>query len=274
MSKISKIFHAVFFSIAAVIGIITLINNLTIIGDVFGEYSDEYTIITWALDLVISLGTLLIGGLSLLHIFIGKTTKYKYRMHLVFTFFSLSLLAASIITLIMVADMKNQFGMAIDIPGEVYVLMIFGILLFLASLFGSIILKNVKPMIVDIVIGSIALVASIIVLSMGASGLAVLIYILYMVLAIALGAFDIGLKYFDKEYLDEEYYDDGDNAEVLENSTTRTNSSVRENRTPIRRSNYVCIPVEELRQVKALLDEGIIDEDDYKVIKGKIINKF
>lgn len=270
MSKLSKILHIALFGVFALIGVLILIGNLTQIGDAIdlADFTGDSTLlINIIVTTVVGAGIAVVAALSILKLVKLQTEKIMKFAFIMMALVGLYFCVGPIFSIIQLSDL----GM--DPPGEIIALIIFGVLTMLSTVVVKKIKINgekLKQIIALPIVGGLAAIASIVYLSLEPQELDLFVSILLLLGSLYFALLPVILKYGLKEDLGVEGSVSVPRATVA--GQTNPQQVMRTGR-PVA-GIYVCTPAEDIRQAKALLDDGLIDEEEYKKIKAKIIERF
>lgn len=292
MSKISKILHIALYSVFALAGLLIMINDLTVIGDAIKTVDlTAMPLVSIIVDVVIAVLFIVMALIGIVKAVKNKFSKLPKQNYVLFALYGLFILMSGVLALILVADMNNAmggYGGSIPVPGEVIFALIIGSLILVASLIISKIKVHGQPLpfIASYpVVGLLGLIGSIALLSNGGEGLPVLVYIILLIGSLLFAAIPVIAKFVLKEEL---IYQEGvvtvpvapmhsPVAEQLSGAPAQTYAGQTQKvagRPVYAAGAYFCAPAEDIRQAKALLDDGLITEEEYTKIKARVIDRF
>lgn len=266
MSKISKILLMTFFGLFALVGVLIAIGNATLIGDavdvmdLFGEY---YILIQVILLLITGLGILAVSALPIVKHLKHQELKVRKSVCLV-----IDLVGCYFVILPLVSIIRYGFD---GVPGELVALLIFGVLTIVSTIAVNKIKVNGEEMneiIALPVVGGLAAIASIICLTLEPQGIELFAMILVLLGSIYLAILPLILKYGFNQTV-EGVVIDGTCTHVAGTTHVGTSQQARRTVTGV----DVDTLTEELRKAKAIFDEGLIDEEEYKKVKDQLINR-
>lgn len=293
MSKISKILHIALYSVFALAGILIMINDLTVIGDAIEtvEFS-AVPLVTIIVDVVIAVLFIVVALIGIVKAVKNKFSKLPIQNYVLFALYGLFILMSGVLSIILISDINNTmggYGGSMPVPGEVIFALIIGALILVASLIISKIKVHGQalPYIASYpVVGLLGLIGSIALLSNGGQGLPVFVYIVLLISSLLFAAIPVIAKFVVKEEL---LYQEGvvtvpvaplhsPVAEQLSGIPAQTYAGQHQQQVagrPVYAAGvYFCAPAEDIRQAKALLDDGLITEEEYAKIKAKVIDRF
>lgn len=295
MSKISKILHIALYSVFALAGILIMINDLTVIGDAIEtvEFS-AVPLVTIIVDVVIAVLFIVVALIGIVKAVKNKFSKLPIQNYVLFALYGLFILMSGVLSIILISDINNTmggYGGSMPVPGEVIFALIIGSLILVASLIISKIKVHGQalPYIASYpVVGLLGLIGSIALLSNGGEGLPVFVYIVLLIGSLLFAAIPVIAKFVVKEEL---AYQEGvitvpvaplhsPLAEQLSGAPAQTyagqpQQTQRVAGRPVYAAGaYFCAPAEDIRQAKALLDDGLITEEEYAKIKARVIDRF
>lgn len=293
MSKISKILHIALYSVFALAGLLIMINDLTVIGDAIEtvEFS-AVPLVTIIVDVVIAVLFIVVALIGIVKAVKNKFSKLPIQNYVLFALYGLFILMSGVLSIILISDINNTmggYGGSMPVPGEVIFALIIGSLILVASLIISKIKVHGQalPYIASYpVVGLLGLIGSIALLSNGGEGLPVFVYIVLLIGSLLFAAIPVIAKFVVKEEL---LYQEGvvtvpvaplhsPVAEQLSGAPAQTYAGQPQRQVagrPVYAAGaYFCAPAEDIRQAKALLDDGLITEEEYAKIKARVIDRF
>lgn len=293
MSKISKILHIALYSVFALAGILIMINDLTVIGDAIEtvEFS-AVPLVTIIVDVVIAVLFIVVALIGIVKAVKNKFSKLPIQNYVLFALYGLFILMSGVLSIILISDINSTmggYGGSMPVPGEVIFALIIGSLILVASLIISKIKVHgqaLQYIVTYPVVGLLGLIGSIALLSNGGEGLPVFVYIVLLIGSLLFAAIPVIAKFVVKEEL---AYQEGvitvpvaplhsPVAEQLSGAPAQTYAGQPQQQVagrPVYAAGvYFCAPAEDIRQAKALLDDGLITEEEYAKIKAKVIDRF
>ena len=262
MKQASRYFDLIIMILIGIVGLISTISSIASINDVntisnyFPEGKTLYIII-WIVNLLLSIGFIAECLFAIRFFRNGNMEKVSKAIVDTFTFYGGMCFIASILSICFVITVNNAQGGGNTISASAIFQMIWCLLIAIAGVIFSVKKVDGKKIPYYISIPSLSggvLVALVCNVSENQSGLNIFIFVLFIIISIA----GIVLPLLKKFYP----YEDRDNNHV----TTYESGNSK----PINTSNDYAT---KLRELKKLHDEGILDDEEYRLAKERIINE-
>lgn len=262
MKQASRYFDLIIMILIGVVGLFSTISSIAAINDLnmISSYFPEgrtLNIIIWIVNLLLSIGFIAECVFAILLFRKGNTEKVSKAVVDTFTFYGGMCFIASILSICFVITVENAHGVSYTISSSAIFQMIWCLVIAIVGVIFSVKKVDGKKIPYYISIPSLSggvLVALVCNVNANQSGLGVFIFILFIITSIA----GIVLPLLKKFYP----YEDRDNNHVTNYESV--------NSKPINTSNDYAT---KLRELKKLHDEGILDDEEYRVAKERIINE-
>lgn len=280
MEKLPKILRIVLFALWAVAGLLLAIDTGISIPDAqqIGTNSLIFTIVETCLFITITI----IGLVATIKAIKTQEEleKLDKRNNPIVLLVGITLAVVAYSQFMIMKEALGSYGREFSMPSEILTIIIFSILVILATIIVKVIKikgEHLPNFIKNSVVGALALITIFIFLSyFKPEGLTMFGMILLLIAIIAY----IGLPYIYKYVLKEGVSATGESgcvSSVAHEKTTTSEAGTTQTSRPATRhavSGYICAPAADIREAHALLKDGLITEEEYSKIKSRIIERF